>query len=368
MKNCAVIDLDMLHENAVKLRDHVRGVPVCAVVKADAYGHGAVRIAHELVNAGIEYFSVAFTQEGAELRANGLTAPVLVLLHGTEEDLKSAVERDLEITVCSLRQADAVAEISKTFGKKAKVHIFIDTGMQRGGLYWKDAGSEIEKILNVGSIEVKGIYTHCAAADFKDLTFTYTQLERFDSVADTFSQAIPFKHAAGSNALLQVPESYYNLVRPGISLYGYWNTPEFDKKFPLKPVMSVKSYIADVRMYYAPEGIGYSLTYKVDTPTRIASIPIGYGDGVNRMLSNRGSVLIQGKRFPIAGIVAMDWIMVDVGDNEPVRAGDEVMLIGKQDGREISIYEWCDILQTIPYEVMCNFRGRLQRCYVQHER
>ncbi len=364
MDTSAVIDLEALRWNAVQIQNYVNPVPVCAVIKADAYGHGAYEIARELINVGIEHFCVALVKEGVGLRKKGINKPILVLSPTEYDEIESTVQYGLELTVTSCEQANVISEQVKKLGKEIAVHIYIDTGMQRGGVYWQDARKEIGKIAQCNWLNIKGIYTHCAAADESDLTFTSTQLDRFDSAIQGCKGTIPAVHAAGSGALLQMPESHCTMVRPGISLYGYFPSRECKQAVQLKPVMSVKSKVADVRLYHALEGIGYSLTYKVDQPTRIVSVPIGYDDGVNRLLSNKGSVLIRGKRFPIVGIVAMDWIMVDIGDDASVHSGDEVILLGKQGEQEITIHEWCEIVHTIPHEVLCNFTGRLQKQYI----
>lgn len=360
----AEIDLAAFRWNFKKIQNHVKPAAIGAVVKANAYGHGIEEIAREAVKLGVHCLCVGFVQTGLKLREIGLDVPVLVLIPASYNEIEQAIHENLELSAYSLEDAQKVSAAAKRLTKKAVIHVFIDTGMHRAGLLWEQAVEEIKKIYELPGIRIKGIYTHFASADWSDLTFTYKQLDRFKSVLSGLPFTVPVIHAANSAAILQVKESLFNMVRPGLSLYGYYPSMQCKRPFLLRPVMSLKSYVADVQTYKANESIGYSLTYTIPEQTNIAAVPIGYGDGVNRLFSNNGSVLIRGKRYPIIGRVSLDWILADVGGETDIKPGDEVVLMGKQGNSKITIYEWCETLQTIPYEVTCNISSRVPRKFI----
>ena len=357
----AEIDLEAFKWNFKQIQDYVQPAGIGAVVKANAYGHGVETIAQEAVRLGAAYLCVGFVQEGLAIRRLGLDIPVLILIPVLIGEIERALCENIALTVSSFTSAQEISEVAKRLGEKAKVHVKIDTGMHRIGLLWERAVDELIKINALSGITIQGVYTHFAAAESTDLTYSYTQLERFKAVMSKLPFSVSIVHCANSAAILQVTDSFFNMVRPGLALYGYYPSKECKRPLALKPVMSIKSYVSEVRKICAPDGIGYSLTYKVREPTKIATVPIGYADGVNRLFSNSGSVLIRGIRFPIVGLVSMDLVMLDLGSESDIQPGDEVVLLGKQRDGEISIDEWCEKLQTIPYEITCNIPSRIPR-------
>jgi len=362
------IDLDAFRWNFNQIKKTVKPAQIAAVVKANAYGHGVEVIAKESVRLGAKYLCVAFVNEGLEIRQMGITIPILVFAPPVSNEIKPALKNDLELIVCSSDEAREIAAVAKELGKTASIQINIDTGIHRTGLLWKNALEELKKINTVTGITISGIYTHFATSEWTDLTFAYEQLDRFKTILKNIPFSPPLIHAANSGAILQIKESYFKMVRPGISLYGYYPSLFCKRRFSLKPVMTFKSFVAHVREYEADERFSYSLTYCTEKQTCIATVPAGYADGINRLLSNTGKVLINGKKYPIAGMVSMDCILVDVGPNSNVREGDEAVLFGKQGNSEISGYDWCDILHNIPNELVCAITSRVPRKYINERK
>ena len=362
----ALIDLGALRRNYRALHELASGRQIMAVVKANAYGHGLIDSARALVEEGVASFGVGFLEEGIELRRAGIRTPILVL--GGVVGYQSALflEYDLEITISSPALARRVADEVRVQGHRAKVHLKIDTGMGRIGVSWANAMSFIEEVLSLAELDVVGIYSHFATADEEDPSFTNKQLERFNQVLlqlDKLGHSFPQVHIANSGALFQHDKSLFNTVRLGISLYGCHPSDETRVPISLEPVMSLMSEVVFVKR--VPEGapISYGCTWRAPKETTIATIPIGYGDGYPRALSNKGQVLIRGKRMPVVGTVCMDQLMVDCGE-ERVEVGDPVALIGSQGEERISAEEVARWLNTIPYEVTTQINTRVPRVFV----
>jgi len=363
----AFIRLDSIRHNLEQIKKKVSPALVMGIVKANAYGHGIKVISKELVSAGVNYLGVGHVAEGLSVRELEKEIPILVLSPLFPEEVLPAIKVDLEITVVSLESALSVSQTVAETGKRAIVHIKIDTGMHRLGIPWENSSDVIEKISLLPNIQIKGIFTHLATADEKDKQFAELQLKRFDCVCEAVESTgirIPLKHAANSAAILDLPNSYYDIVRPGICLYGYYPSRETSKSIFVKPVMTLKSRVRQLRFAKKGESLSYGQTYRLPESTYVAAIPVGYADGYNRLLSNKGSVMINEKKYPVIGTVCMDWILVDAGDAKGIKEGDEVLLFGRQNGSEISIWEMCDHLNTIPYEILCNITPRVPREYI----
>ena len=367
----AEIDLDAVDFNIKSIIKRVGGrAKIIGTVKADAYGHGAVEVAEVLAENGVDMFSVAMIDEGINLRNNGIKAPILVLGLTPPEYVKEAVEYDLIQTVSDYNTAEAISKAAKELNKKAVIHIKIDTGMGRIGFRpKKEAFDEIENISKLENIEINGIFTHFCTSDEKDKTFTYTQRDRFVYAVTELEKRginIPIKHASASAGLMDFDDLFFNAVRPGIILYGYYPSDDVMKdRLPLKPVMSLKSYVMYIKNIENGDTIGYGRTYMADEKRTIATIPAGYADGYNRLLSNKGYVLVNGKRAPLKGRICMDQCMADItGIN--VKQWDEVVLMGKQGNEEITADEIAKEIGTISYEVFCMVSKRVPRVYIKN--
>jgi alanine racemase len=365
----AEVDLDAVARNVAELRARFAPSALWAVVKADGYGHGAVPCARAALAAGAGGLCVALVQEGAELRRAGIEAPILVLSQQPPEQLASLVELDLVPTIYERSAVDALAAAVVAAGRSGyDVHVKIDTGMHRVGVAVEDA---VELVQHVESrspaLRLAGIYSHLAVADRPDDPFTSLQMQRFDDVLEQLRLAgttVPVVHLANSAGGLAHPATRRSLVRAGIAIYGVTPGPGVvDRCSALEPVLSLVARVSFVRRLGAGERISYGLRHRFERPTTVATVPIGYADGVPRRLSSSGGeVLIGGRRRAIAGVVTMDQLMADCGDDE-VEVGDEVVLIGRQGGEQIRAEEWADALGTIGYEIVCGISARVPRRY-----
>ena len=362
----AEIDLPAIAHNLQEIKKRVAAARVMAVVKANAYGHGVEQVAKVAVEQKVDYFGVALVEEGIQLRELGITQPILVFGGFFEDQIADFLRHDLDFTVYDRHSARVLSELARRAGKTAGVHVKIDTGMGRVGAPWQETSELVSALTELGHIRISGIYTHLSSADEADPAYSKIQLARFKNIIvdlEDRSITVPLKHAANSGAVLNLTESYFDMVRPGVSLYGYYPAGETAKSLPLKPAMSLKSRVIFTKEVEKDTFISYNRTYQTVRNTTIATVPIGYADGYNRSLSSRGEVLIRGRRFPLVGRVCMDQIMVDVGPGSEIVAGDEVVLLGRQGNEEITIYEICQKLNTIPYEVTCWVSGRVPRVY-----
>ncbi|MFQ5649639.1 MAG: alanine racemase [bacterium] len=362
----AEIDLNAVATNIELVRKKVSPARVMAVVKADGYGHGATRIAGTAMQHGADFLGVAHVEEGIKLRKEGIRARVLVMGAFFQTQAVQVLHHDLDATVFDFQRADALSKVAREFKKPARIHIKVDTGMGRLGVHWKEAAEFVRRVAQESHLQLVGIFTHFATADQKNKDFAYTQLERFRRILNEIRAQgiqIPVRHVANSAAVLSLPESYFDMVRLGVSMYGYYPSPETSATLALKPAMSLKSRVAALKEIEPGGYVSYNLTFQAQEKTTIAVVPIGYGDGFNRLLSNRARVLIGGRRYPVVGTVCMDLIMANVGASSEVQVGDEVVLLGRQGQEEISIYEWCETLKTIPYEITCWVSKRVPRVY-----
>jgi alanine racemase len=361
------IDLDALTHNLRALRAHA-GVPVMAIIKANAYGHGLVPCGLHLQAQGVEQLGVAFLEEGVALRRAGVTVPILVMGGIFGPQASALIAHDLEITVSSiakLRQVEAAAEAA---GKRAIVHLKIDTGMERIGVHSYHAGPFIEAAVASRWCTLKGVYSHLACADDPGSAMTAQQIARFLEACAHFERIgapVPIRHLANSGGVLHYPDSHLDMVRPGIALYGELPDPAARATVALRPVLSLVSQVVYFKVVPAGQPVSYGATWAPRVDTRVVTIPIGYGDGWPRALSSKGEVLVRGRRQPMVGRVCMDQFMVDIGPGGTAYNEDEVVLIGAQDGQAIRCEDVATAAGTIPYEILVNLNTRIPRDYVR---
>lgn len=357
------VDLGAIAHNVGVLVDRVAPAAVCAVVKSDAYGHGAVPVSRAALGGGASWLAVCIPAEGVELREAGIDAPILVL---DEPDSWADVVRfDLTPTVYSEGGIGSLAAEAKRAGATVSVHLNVDTGMHRIGVAPSDAVSRAKSVLAAPELQLAGVSTHCPVADEPANPFTVQQAERFDAVvAELRAAGIDpgIVHAANSAATVTQPRLHHDLVRCGIAVYGLNPSPEVAVP-ELRPVLSFRSRVTNVQVVPAGDAVSYGLRRRLTRDSVIATVPVGYADGMPRRLSDEGAVLIGGKRRPIAGTITMDRLMVDCGDDQ-VGVGDEVALIGRQGDEEITVQEWADAVGTVVYEITCGLSPRVPRVYV----
>ncbi|HEY6532471.1 MAG TPA: alanine racemase [Acidimicrobiales bacterium] len=362
----ADVDLGAVAHNVAALRQVVPGGLLCAVVKADGYGHGAIAVSEAAVAAGADWLAVALVEEAAVLRKAGIQAPILLLSPPRLADLAAAVRYDLRVCVHSREWVEALAGAAREQGKVAQVHLKVDTGMNRVGVCPADALAVAEEIHRRPELYLEGVFTHCAVADEPDNPFTDVQLDRFDAVLDQLADAgihPDLRHAANSATAILHPRGRYDMIRAGISVYGIPPAPGLGEELGLRPAMSLRAEVSMVKRVPAGEGVSYGLRHRIERESTVATVPIGYADGVPRRLGlTGGCVLVGGRRRPIVGVVTMDQLMVDCGD-EPVAVGDEVVLLGCQGDEQITAEEWAGMLDTIAYEIVCGIGPRVPRHY-----
>jgi len=361
----AEVDLSALRANVRALREVVAPARVLAVVKADAYGHDAVASSRAAIEAGAAMLGVALVEEGLELREHGIDAPILVLSEPVADAASTVVAARLTPAVYTAAGIDALAKaVAERGADPLPVHLKIDTGMHRVGAAPGDAEALAELVAGHHELVLEGLWTHLAVADEPDPTYTEEQLARFEQVRAALAargHAPPIVHAANTAGALAFPAARYDLVRPGIGVYGIAPVPALADRAPLRPVLSVKAQVSFVKRLPAGAALSYGLRYRLTRDAFVATVPIGYGDGVPRNLSEAGGeVLVGGRRRPIAGTVTMDQLMVDLGDDD-VAVGTEVVLIGRQGDAEVTAVEWAARLHTIPYEIVCGIGPRVPR-------
>ncbi len=344
-------------------------VKIMPMVKANAYGHGIVRISKELINAGAHSLGVAYLEEALFLRANGITAPIAVLGGINTEQIPEFIRNDVEITSSSIDKSRAISRCAVSMNKPAKVHLKIDTGMERIGVHWYNAGRFIAESASMPEIEIVGIFSHFAKAE-SDHAFTREQIRRFTkaiSYAEQSGLRAQHIHLANSAGIIAYPDSHFTMVRPGIMLYGYDPRTKAERSpiagEHLLPVMNLKTKVSYFKVVPAGTGISYNHSHITSNQTRIVTLPIGYGDGFPRILSNRAEVVIRGTRYPVVGTICMDQTMVDIGPDGTAYNGDDVLLFGEMDGKEIALEELCEKAGTITYEILTRISSRVPRIY-----
>lgn len=359
----AQINLNNLEHNFKEVRSLLQPrIKILVTVKADAYGHGLIPVAKRLAASGVDYLGVASIDEGIKLRKAGLKLPILIVGLILKKDIQPLFTYNLIPTVCDKELAVALNAKAVFLRKTIPIHIKVDTGMGRIGVLENDALKLVKDVDKFKNIVIQGIFTHFALAD-ANRNFTALQIKSFDRLVDDLKKSginIPLIHAANSIGLLDYQDSHFTMVRPGLIIYGLY--PKNNLKINLKPVLSLKTRVIFVKRVGAGFGISYGLTYVTKRSTNIVTLPIGYGDGYPRNLSNLSDVLIAGRRFRISGRICMDQLMVDVGNYKP-KIGDEVVLIGRQGKEKITAEELADLSKTISYEIVCGLGSRIPRVY-----
>lgn len=368
----AEIDLDAVRTNIENIRKKTGdNIKMICVVKADAYGHGAVEISKTVIESGADMLAVAVVDEAIELRKSGIDVPILILGYTASSRMKDVVSYSLTQTVYTFDMAEELSRAAEEAGQIAKIHIKIDTGMGRIGFRCTGEDTDtIKKIVSLPSIEAEGIFTHFSTADEADKAFTYLQAERFKTVIEALKKdGIEFDmiHGANSAGIMDFDDMLFTAVRPGIIQYGLYPSADVKKAdLTLKPVMSIKSHISFIKTVSEGTPIGYGRTYRAPSERVIATIPVGYADGYLRSMKNGGRVIINGAYAPITGRVCMDQFMVDATDIKDIKIGDEVIIMGEKDGIQITADEIAGIMDTINYEVVCLVSRRVPRVYMEN--
>lgn len=366
------IDLRALRYNLLALHEWVGPrVKILGIVKADAYGHGDYEVSKVLLNHGVEMLGVAILEEAVQLRERGIQAPLLLLGGIFGEQIDTLLHYDITPTVYDIKLAGALSSAAQRLHKVLKVHVYVDTGMGSIGVRYGKAVQFITGIKDMKNLSIEGIYSHFSSSDEKKPYFSTLQIQRFKDILaalDAINIHIPLRHMANTGAIIGYPDAYFNMVRPGISLYGLYPSGDVSRDVGIKPVMSFKTRIIHIKDMQPGDVVGYSRTYTITQPTRVATLPFGYSDGYNRLLSNQGKVIIKGIKASIIGRVCMDQCFVDVSHIHGTSIGDEVVLYGSQGQETISIESIAQQINTIPYEVICNISKRVPRIYVNRER
>ena len=368
------VDLSAIQSNAQAIKAHAQGKSLIAVIKADAYGHGVVPVAEALREEAAMY-AVATVAEAVELRIAGVRKPVLVLFNGLPVQAETIIDYQLTASVYEPTLCNALSHAAQMKGTSVKVHLDVDTGMNRGGIWYSEGVDFVKWLASLEAIEIEGIFTHFATADEADKSHVRIQLERFRSMLSTLSKISlrpPFVHAANSAAALTLPDSHFDAVRVGLSLYGVYPSSNVKETSPisLRPALSWKAHVISLRHSTQGEGVSYGRTYIIDDPTWLATLPVGYADGYPRALSNRSEALIGGRKCQQVGLVCMDGTVFRIppqeGDTD-VHSGDEAVLIGKQGSLEISVDQVAEQAGTISYEILTGIGKRIPRIYVNRE-
>ncbi|MGE5676366.1 MAG: alanine racemase [Mycobacterium leprae] len=363
------VDLDAIVHNITALRHLVPGAQFMAVVKADGYGHGALPTARVALQAGAAWLGVATVEEAVQLREAGVTAPILMLGFVSPSQAETVVRYGLRTTLFHLDLAEALSQVGETLGRKVPVHLKIDTGMSRIGIRPSEAVSFVRALQELPAIEVEGIFTHLATADEPDNDFADQQLALFKGVLAHLAEIgvnPPVRHALNSAGIMLHPEGQFDLVRGGAAMYGIEPDPAVQWPVPLEPALTWRTRVVHVKTVEPGTPISYGCTYRAADVEKIATLPLGYADGYSRFLSNRGEVLIRGRRCPVVGRVCMDQTMVRIPDDLDVLVGDEVVLMGEQQGEWITAGDMARTIGTINYEVLCAISKRVPRLYRQH--
>lgn len=360
------VDLAQFKINIELIRQKIGNRLLCLPVKANAYGHGLIAMAQAAENLGVDYLAVSCLQEGAQIRQAGVRLPILVMGAIHEDQVRSLIEHDLEVTVASAFKAQLMARVCEQQNVRCRVHVEIDTGMQRTGMRSETALKLLADTALNPYLKVVSAYSHLATAEKPNDPVALQQIAAFKDFKQAAEGVLPYKiffHLANSGGLVNYPESYFDMVRPGILAFGYYEGVVGSELELVKPFLSLKAKVSYFKVVGEGQGISYGHHYKTTKATRIVTVPVGYGDGYRRSLSDKAFVLIRGKRYPVVGSICMDQLMVDIGQDEAF-VGEEVVLVGEQNDNVIrlnDIAKWCD---TIPYEILCGFNQRLPRSYV----
>ncbi len=361
-----VVDLDALAANFLAIRQRVAPAKVMPILKANAYGHGLVPVARLMAALGADYLGVAVLEEGILLRKAGIRTPILVLGGIWGSQIPLFLKYDLTLTASSIEKLTQIDQAAAALGVTARVHLKIDTGMERIGVHDYSAEGFLEAALRSRHVQVEGIFSHFANADAADPASARLQLERFHEVLRFYerrSLPTPLRHMANSAAVLRLPEATFDMVRPGILLYGVYPSPDVPRTVSVRPALAWKTRVVYFKVTQPGRAVSYGWTWTPERQTRIVTLPVGYGDGYFRAMSNKAQVLIRGRRYPQVGRICMDQMMVNIGW-ETAYNGDEVMLIGEQGQERITVEDLAAWAGTIPYEVLTNINTRVPRVYI----
>ncbi|MBE6104864.1 alanine racemase [Anaerovibrio lipolyticus] len=360
----AEVDLNALESNIKNIKSCINGnTKWCAVVKADAYGHGALAVARKCVEMGASYLAVAVLSEAVALRKAGFTTPIIILGASPIDTSGMLVDYDITQAVFEFEQAEAISRQAVLRNKTAKIHLKIDTGMHRIGIKPDEAGEMAKKIADLPGIKLEGMFSHFALADNEDKTYSYKQLDSFKRAIEQVEAAginIELKHIANSAALLEMPETHFDMVRAGIILYGLWPSEEVNRSIELKPLMKLCAKVAFLKELEVGDSVSYGCTWTAERKSLIGTLPIGYADGYTRMLSGKAEIDYNGRRAPIAGRICMDQCMVDFTGIKGIKEGDTVVLYGSDALAMDEVASW---LGTINYELPCMLSPRVPRVY-----
>lgn len=365
----AEVNLDLVKHNYKEIKKFIGDeVKIMAIIKANGYGHGALPLSKEL-NSLADMFGVAILEEAVSLREGGITTPILVLGFTRPDDYPILIRENITQTIYDFNQGRELSNVAKRLGKKAKVHIKIDTGMNRLGLKDDDSTLEvIKEISEFDNLEIEGIFSHIANGGCEDISYSHKQLERFNLFTSKVEDVLgysPIKHIANSATIIEIKESHLDMVRPGLMLYGSFSTEDSKKDaINLKKILTLKGIITQIKEISEGEPISYNGTFVTKSITKAGVLPLGYGDGFSRKLSNRAFVIVGGKRVPIIGNICMDQLVLDLSGIDDVKVGDEVIIYGKDNPVEY----FADLLETISYEIYCDISERIPRLYVRNEK
>ncbi len=362
------INLAVLSNNIVQVRKLLQpGTQFMAVVKADGYGHGAVSVAQIALKAGASWLGVATVPEGIQLREAGIKAPILILgATYTPEQVQAIAQRQLEPTLCSVKQALIFSDILETINLDSplRVHLKLDTGMSRLGIHWQDCGEFVQLVAGLPHLSIQSVYSHLATADSSDRTVMDLQHQRFKSaiaILKDIGIEIPRLHLANSAGTLSDKSLHYDMVRVGLAIYGFYPSDRLHSTVDLQPVLEVKARVAHVKTIEKGAGVSYGHTFIASKQMRLAVVGIGYADGIPRNLSNNMQVLIRGAKVPQIGAITMDQIMLDISAVPDVREGEIVTILGSEGDEQITAQDWANQLNTISWEILCSFKDRLPR-------
>ncbi|MEN9654189.1 MAG: alanine racemase [Chlamydiota bacterium] len=356
------VNLRQFQKNIRAIRSRVGSARVCLPVKANAYGHGLIRMAQNAVEAGVDALGVAFLSEAAALRHAGVTIPIVVFGAIHENQIPDLIDLQLEFSISSRFKAELVSRYCRQTGRLCKVHIEVDTGMQRTGLRPESAVSLIRELRQEPHLEVVGVYSHLATSDRPGDPFAMQQIDAFYALQKKVGREETW-HLANSGGVAYYPDAYFDMVRPGLLAYGYYPDGRDDPRGDIAPCFALKAKISYFKVVLPNTGISYGHTYRTAQQTRVVTVPVGYGDGYRRGLSNVASVAIRGKKYPIAGTICMDQFMVDIGQDEAY-VGDEVTLIGTSGPVSITLQELTAKLNTTLHDTLSGWHDRLPRIYL----
>ena len=359
------VDLNILKDNFKQIKKYIGDVKIMPVLKANAYGHGLVRIAQFYSEMKADYLGVAVVEEGIHLREKGIKLPILVLGGIWGNQIPLFLEHNLTITASSIDKLKQIDETAEQMKIKAKVHLKIDTGMERLGVHYYNAEKFLDSAYKCKNLKVEGVFSHFANSESNDLTYSKLQLERFNEVLDYFEKHSikpPLRHISNSGGILQLPEANFDIVRPGIMLFGVYPSKDVKRTVEIKPALTWKSLVVYFKVIKPNHPVGYDSTWQADHDVRAVTVPVGYGDGYLRSMFKKAEVIIKGKRYPVIGTISMDQIIVNLEQGSAYN-GDEVILLGSDGKNSITCEEMADWAGTIPYEILTNINTRVPRIY-----